>query len=83
MHKINIKNARYHNDYQIFLEFDDNKTGIIDLREMLFDKDPGVFEKLRDKEKFQNFTIKSHTLAWDDDLDLAPEFLYDLLEFDN
>jgi Protein of unknown function (DUF2442) len=79
MHKFNIKNAQYQQDYKIFLTFDDGLRGIVDLEEFLFDQDCGVFTRLRDKEKFKNFKIDSHTIAWDRDLDLAPEFLHDLL----
>jgi hypothetical protein len=31
------------------------------------------------KQQFKNFIIKNHTLVWGNDLDLASEFLYDLL----
>ena len=31
------------------------------------------------KQQFKNFIIENHTLVWGNDLDLAPEFLYDLL----
>ena len=54
--------------------------GVVDLKSFLFDQDCGVFTRLRDKEQFKNFTINSHTLTWEDDLDLAPEFLHDLLK---
>jgi hypothetical protein len=79
MHKFNIENAKYKEDYKIFLSFDDGTEGIVDLKSFLFDQDCGVFERLKDKKQFKNFTIESHTLVWGDDLDLAPEFLHDLL----
>ncbi len=31
------------------------------------------------KQQFKNHIIKNHILVWGNDLDLAPEFLYDLL----
>jgi hypothetical protein len=79
MHKFNIENAQYQNDYKIFLTFDDGLKGVVDLQSFLFDQDCGVFTRLRDKNQFKNFTIDGRTLAWGDDLDLAPEFLRELL----
>ena len=76
---ISIKSAQYQSDYKIFLSFSDGTSGIVDLKEFLFDSDCGVFERLKDKEQFKNFTLDSHTIIWGEDLDLAPEFLYDLL----
>lgn len=80
MHKFNVIKAQYQDDYKIFLTFDDGIKGVVDLKSFLFDQDCGVFTRLRDKEQFKNFTINSHTLTWEDDLDLAPEFLHDLLK---
>jgi hypothetical protein len=80
MHKFNVIKAQYQDDYKIFLTFDDGIKGVVDLKSFLFDQDCGVFTRLRDKEQFKNFTINSHTLTWKDDLDLAPEFLHDLLK---
>jgi hypothetical protein len=79
MHRFNIENAKYQNDYKIFITFDDGIKGIVDLKSFLLNQDCGVFARLRDKEQFKNFTIDSHALTWGDDLDLAPEFLHDLL----
>lgn len=79
MHKFNIENAQYQNDYKIFLEFDDGVKGVVDLKSFLFDQDCGVFMRLREKEQFKDFTLESHTLSWGEDLDLAPEFLRGLL----
>lgn len=79
MHRFNIENAQYRNDYKIFITFDDGVEGVVDLKSFLLDQDCGVFARLRDKEEFKNFTVDGHTLTWGDDLDLAPEFLRDLL----
>ncbi|MBU6339565.1 MAG: DUF2442 domain-containing protein [Rickettsiales bacterium] len=80
MHKFNVIKAEYQDDYKISLTFDDGIKGVVDLKNFLFDQDCGVFTRLRDKEQFKNFTLTSHTLTWQDDLDLAPEFLRDLLK---
>lgn len=79
MHKFNVETANYQEDYKIFLAFDDGIKGVVDLKKFLFDQDCGVFARLKDKEQFKNFTLDSRTIVWGDDLDLAPEFLHDLL----
>ncbi|MBU4399681.1 MAG: DUF2442 domain-containing protein, partial [Planctomycetes bacterium] len=40
-----------------------------------------VFEPLRDVERFKRFVVSEvlHTLVWDNDADLAPEYLRDRL----
>ena len=79
MHKYNIEQAKYEADYKIFLVFDDQSKGIVDLKHFIFNNNFSVFKRLQDKQQFKNFIIKNHILVWGDDLDLAPEFLYDLL----
>lgn len=83
MHLVAITKAKYKNDYQILLSFDDGKKGIVDLKNFIFSEKRNVFQRLKDKEIFKNFSIKFDTIAWGDDLDLAPEFLHDLLEQQN
>ena len=68
MHKFNVETAQYKNDYKIFLTFDDGKSGIVDLKNFLFDQDCGIFTRLKDKTYFKNFVIDSHTITWGDDL---------------
>lgn len=79
MHKFNIEEAHYQNDYKILVAFDDGMEGIVDLKNFVFDKNCGVFKRLQNQEQFKNFTIENHTLVWGNDLDLAPEFLHELL----
>ncbi len=79
MHLVNVKKAIYKEDYQIFLSFDDGISGIVDFKKFLFEKEDSVFTKLQDLNKFKKFSVKFHTLAWGDDLDLAPEYLHYLL----
>lgn len=83
MHKFNIESAQYQSDYKIFLTFDDDVKGTVNLEKFLLDQDCGVFARLRNKSEFKNFKVDYHTIVWGDDLDLAPEFLHDLLVVKN
>ena len=80
MHLVNVKQAKYQNSYRISLSFDDGFSGVVDFEKFLFSrKADSVFTKLQDVNKFKKFSVKSHTLAWGNDLDMAPEYLHYLL----
>lgn len=72
---LSVINAAYQNDYKISLEFNDHKNGIVDLKDFILNGKIKPFKKLQDIEKFKKFKV-DYTLKWDDDLDLAPEYLY-------
>ncbi len=72
---LSILNAHYQNDYKILLQFSDNKEGVVDLKDFILDGQIKPFKQLQDIEKFKSFQV-DYTLKWNDDLDLAPEYLY-------
>lgn len=72
---LSIINANYDNDYKISLEFSDHKRGRVDLKEFILNGKIKPFKELENIEKFKQFTV-DYTLKWNDDLDLAPEYLY-------
>jgi hypothetical protein len=72
---LSVTNATYQDGYKILLQFNDKKEGIVDLRDLILDGKIQPFKQLRDIEKFKNFQVE-YTLKWEDDLDLAPEYLY-------
>jgi len=77
MDTIWIKRAEYISDYKIEIEFNDGKTGCVDLENQL--QEP-IFQPLKEKEYFKNFKLNSWTIEWENGADFAPEFLYDLLK---
>jgi hypothetical protein len=74
-----IKEAEHVEDYRIHVTFNDDESGIIDLREVIYSDTRPVFRELRDMKKFRQFDVKFDTIVWKNGLDLAPEFLYSLL----
>lgn len=72
---LSIINANYLQDYKIFLQFNDNKEGQVDLKDLILNGKIKPFKRLIDLEKFKEFQV-DYTLKWNDDLDLAPEYLY-------
>ncbi len=72
---LHINKARYIDGFKIYLEFNNQKKGEVDLKEFIYTTSIKPFRKLQDIEKFKNFKV-DYTLIWDKDLDLAPEYLY-------
>jgi len=72
---LSILKANYENEYKILLEFSDHKKGEIDLKDFIINGKIKPFKELENIEKFKQFQV-DYTLKWNDDLDLAPEYLY-------
>lgn len=72
---IEVKKAKYVNDYKIEITFNDDKVGTVDFENLIFNDKRGIFLPLQDLDFFKNFTV-DYTLIWSRDLDIAPEFLY-------
>ena len=76
---IEISKAKQVGDYQIELVFNNKKRGVVDLKNTIFTDHRDIFKELKDLNKFKKFKIEFDTLSWENGLDLAPEFLYDIL----
>ncbi len=72
---LSIKNAKYIDDFKIYLQFNNNREGEVDLKEFIEKTPLKPFKRLKKREKFRDFKV-DYTLIWDEDLDLAPEYLY-------
>lgn len=66
--------AKYLNDYKIWVKFNDNTEMIVNLEEYL---DGTIFEPLKNVEQFKQvkFNPDSDTIEWDNGADFAPVFL--------
>lgn len=73
---LEVTGAEYVDGYRIRLSFNSGEAGIVDLDDCLWGP---VFEPLKDQSVFKRFRVSEvlHTLCWENDADLAPEFLYD------
>jgi hypothetical protein len=77
---LRVNHAHYLDHYKIYVIFNDNKEGTINLENVLFQDERPIFKELIDLEKFKHFSVKADTIVWENGLDLAPEFLYEKLE---
>jgi len=75
---LHVKEAKYLHDYVIWIRFNDDIEGEIDLENEL---EGEIFAPLRDKKKFRAFKVDHvlGTIVWENGADLAPEFLHDNL----
>ncbi len=70
-----IVDARYVEQYTIWLKFSDGSDGEVDLKNQLWGP---VFEPLKDLDTFRRFRVhpELHTIVWDNGADFSPEFLH-------
>ena len=75
---LEVVEAKYQSGFNVWVKFNDGVAGVVDLSDALWGP---VFEPLRDVERFKRFKVSEvlHTLVWDNDADLAPEYLRDRL----
>jgi len=72
-----IVNAELRENYQVFVEFNDGVSGIIDFKEKLDNDHRQVIRDLLDLNKFKTVKVEIDTLCWDNGVDFAPEYLYE------
>lgn len=73
---LHIRDAKYLHDYVVWVRFNDNAEGEIDLEPHLWGE---MFEPLKDVNQFQKFSIDPdmETIVWENGADIAPEFIYE------
>lgn len=67
-----VKTVRALDDYQIFVELEDGREGIFDLKPYL---NHGVYRELQDKNYFSRVDIVFGAVTWPHEQDIAPETL--------
>lgn len=70
-----VKQVKYIEAYKVWIQFDDGKAGVVDLREELWGP---MFEPLKELIAFQQLQVhpELETLCWPNGADFSPEFLY-------
>jgi hypothetical protein len=77
---IRVINAELKNDYKIYVEFSDGTKGIIDFKEILEEDHRAIIRELLNKDLFKTMKVDLHTLCWDNEVDFAPDYLYDRIK---
>jgi hypothetical protein len=68
-----VKNVKPLENYKLWLQFENNEEKIFDVSPYL---KVGKFSELTDISLFNSVTISFDSIAWENKLDLDPEFLY-------
>jgi|SRR5437667_1333689 len=69
-----LKKAEARPGYKLFVEFEDNVNGVIDLSKW---KGKGVFEAWKDELNFRSFVITpDKKLEWSENIDMDPDAFY-------
>ena len=81
---MNMKNPHWvvetvepHKDYTLFLTFADGRKKIYDARPLLEKK---IYEPLKNVSFFMMARAEYGTVVWTEDIDIAPEHLYECSE---
>ncbi|MHB8874732.1 MAG: DUF2442 domain-containing protein [Myxococcaceae bacterium] len=74
---VQIVEVQLRGGHRLFLRFNDGSQGIVDIADVIAFE--GVFSSLRDQTNFEKVFVDSQwgTVCWPDNLDLAPEPLYE------
>ncbi|MCX7011493.1 MAG: DUF2442 domain-containing protein [Candidatus Sumerlaeota bacterium] len=67
-----VKSVKALSDYRIYVEIEDGRKGIFDLKPYL---DRGVFRELRNVHYFNGVGIVFGAVTWPNEQDIAPETL--------
>lgn len=76
---IEVIEAKYVQDYRVWLKFNNGKAGEVDLKEHLWGT---IFVPLKEINEFKKFKVSPElgTITWENEADFAPEFLLSHLE---
>ena len=72
---LEVTAAEYLGEHRVRIAFNNGEQGEVDLSDALWGT---MFEPLQDPATFQRFELSSvlHTICWENNADLAPEYLY-------
>jgi hypothetical protein len=68
-----VKSVNPQDNYMLLLTFEDGERRRFDMKPYL---DCGVFRTLRNREMFKTVRVCADSIAWQNDVDIAPETLY-------
>ena len=63
---LSIKEARYVDDYQIYMKFNDGKENIIDFKSFIFKSHHPDINKYKNIDLFKRFNLEFGEIEWND-----------------
>jgi hypothetical protein len=72
---LHVTEAKYLHTYQLEITFNDGRTGVADLSDVLIGD---IFSPLKNHKQFESFRVDDEleTIVWENGADFAPEYLY-------
>jgi len=64
-------------NYRLFVRFFDGTSGYVEMKERVFGKLPNPYASLSDPNLFAQVGLAYGSVAWINELDLAPDVMYD------
>lgn len=64
----------------LHVRFLDGVAGVVDLKNLVFNEQAGVFAALRDEQLFLKVYIDYGAVTWPGEIDLAPDAMHDEIE---
>jgi uncharacterized protein YkvS len=78
-----VVKAELKDNYKIFIEFNNGVSGVVDFKEKLNNDHRQIVKDLLDMDKFRTVRVDLDTLCWDNGVDFAPEYLYEIINKGN
>lgn len=72
-----VTRVRVLSEYRLHVRFVDGTEGEVDVHDLIWGDNPGVFEVLRNPDVFARAHIHYGAVTWPGELDLAPDAMYD------
>nr|VFK17260.1 MAG: Protein of unknown function (DUF2442) [Candidatus Kentron sp. LPFa] len=69
-----VKKVSARDNYRIFIEFDNNERGTLDMTPYL---NFGIFHRIKDPDLFRQVRVAFDTVEWGNGIDLDPSFVYE------
>ena len=69
-----VRDVQANNDYTLLLTFEDGTKRVYNARPLL---NKAIYSRLGNLSFFQSAKAECGTVVWDDDVDIAPEHLYE------
>jgi len=73
-----ITEAKHIKSYEIWIKFNNGIEGTVNLEPTISNDHRDIFRALKDENQFKRFKVDADTIVWENGLDLAPEYLYEL-----
>ena len=64
--------------YELLIKFNDGKNTIVDLKNTIENDHRPIIRTLLDVNTFNSFTVANDTVCWENGVDFAPEYLYEI-----